>query len=518
MKKLVSLLLTMAMLASVLCVIPAAVAETPITVNVIPPSSATGSSAEGYKMVQDWILENTGVLVNAMTLDGTDDVNQKNALLNGKTRVDVWWGDWMVYGGENDMIQPINRFLDLIPNTVAAWDGLGAMGLVTDKDGNVWGLPRNVNRVFYQTFIREDFMKELGYTEETYPVTFEQFEEYLYKVQAAAGTGSIPANVIPMITRNNMTTMEYHFLGGFTPYGYSNFMDEDGMIKPYYCQPGYYDFLVKMNQWYKDGIINAENPSWSTNQVKEYLASGRVAASGAYSTDLCNQYINLRVNVPESKWWANVNGMTRNGELCESQIKGDSGAMLFNKNTPDEVIIAYLKVLEFLHSDWANNYSSQLGLKGLYWDYDTETYGAEAETLHIVKTLEGASSLPKYSKDFWFSIGLPTERDCVMYDADGVQNMQNEWIRHQGDTFAAKAPFDMNLTYNTVEIQDNCMMYEDLKTCVAEETQKFFMGLPGYELTEENWAKFLQRLDNEFELQEYCEELTRQYKILKGID
>lgn len=49
---------------------------------------------------------------------------------------------------------------------------------------------------------------------------------------------------------------------------------------------------------------------------------GRLAA---YSTDLCNQYINLRANVPEAKWWASVNGMTRNGELCETQIKAASG-------------------------------------------------------------------------------------------------------------------------------------------------------------------------------------------------
>ncbi len=517
MKKLIALVMLLAMLCT--CV-PFALAEDPIVVNVIPPSSATGSSAEGYKMVQDWILKETGVLVNAYTLDGTDDTNQKNALLMGDTRIDIWWGsaamDWS-YWKEMGMIRPINRFLELAPSAVAAWEKYNAMGLVTDLEGNIWGLPRNVDRVFYQTFIREDFMKALGYTEDQYPTTFEAFEEYLYKVQAAAGTNGIPENVIPMITRNNMTTMEYHFLGGFTEHGYSNWMDEDGTIKPYYLADGYYDFLVKMNQWYKDGIINAENPSWSTNQVKEYLASGRVAASGAYSTDLCNQYINLRTNVPEAKWWASVNGMTRNGELCESQIKGDSAAMMLNKNTPDEVAEAYFKVLEFLHSDWANNYSSQVGLQGLYWDYDTETYGEEAKTLHIVKTLDSAASQPKYTKDFWFSIGLPTEADCVMYDADGVQNMQNEYIRHQGDTFAAKPAFDKGVAYNDGAIRDAVMMYNDLKTAIAEETEKFYMGQEGYELTEENWNNFIQRLYDEFELQEYCDELTRQYKLIKGL-
>lgn len=522
MKRLICLILTVIMFLGLCSTAQAENEKTdPIVVNVIPPSSATNSSAEGHKMVQDWILKETGVLVNAIVLDGTDDINQKNALLMGENRIDVWWGtaayDWSFYKEQN-MIQPINDYLELIPNTVAAWEKYDAMGLVTDTDGTVWGLPRNVNRVFYQTFIREDFMKALGYTEDQYPTTFEAFEEYLYKVKDAAGTNGIPENVIPLITRGNMTTMEYHFLGGFTEYGYSNWMDEDGTIKPYYLQDGYFEFLQQMNKWYKDGIINKENPAWTTNQVKEYLASGRVAASAAYSTDLCNQYINLRKNVPDSKWWASVNGMTRNGELCETQIKGDSAAMMINKDTPDEVVKAYFKVLEFLHSDWGNNYSAQMGLQGLYWDYDTETYGEEAKTLHIVKTLDAAASQPKYWADFWFSIGLPTEADCVMYDADGVQNMQNEYIRHQGDTFAAKAPFDSGVTYSDAAIQEAVMMYGDLKTALSEEIEKFYMGEAGYELTEENWNNFIQRLYDEFELQEYCDELTRQYKKIKKID
>jgi len=518
MKKLFSLVMALAMLATMLALPVWASADDPIVVNVIPESSATGTSAEGYKMMQDWILENTGVLVNAIVLDGTDDTNQKNALLNGNTRIDVWWGsNWMLYGGDNDMLKNMKDFIDEIPYTMGYWENYGGLMSVTDKNGDVWGLPRHCNRVFYHTFIREDFMQALGYTEDQYPRTMEQLEEYLYKVKDAAGTNGIPADVIPLITRNRMDDMEYHFLGGYTAYGRSNWQDEDGLIKPYYLQDGYLEFLQQMKKWRDDGIILQDNVTWNVNTVREMLASGRVAASSAYSTDLCNQYINLRANVPGAKWWTPVEGMTRNGELMESQIKGEPAAMMFNKKTPDEVVHAYLKVLEFLFSDWANNYSAQVGLKGLYWDYDTETYGEEAEKLHIVKTLDSAAEQPKYSKDFWFSIGLPTEADCVMYDADGVQNMQNEWIRHQGDIFSAKGAFDIGVYYNTVELYDRVMMASDLETAIKEETIKFFMGEPGYELTEENWNAFIQRLYDEFELQEYCEEMTRQYNEAKGL-
>ena len=126
-----------------------------------------------------------------------------------------------------------------------------------------------------------------------------------------------------------------------------------------------------------------------------------------------------------------------------------------------------------------------------------------------------AAGYPKYSKDFWYSIGLPMESDCVMYDADGVQNMQNEWIRHQGDTFAAKAPFDININYNTKEMTENVMSYNDIQTKVEEDIMSFFNGQK--KLTKENWDKFVQELYG-IGMQEYCEELTRQYKHAKGLD
>ncbi len=511
MKKLLTLLLALTMLATMLSM--PALAEDPVTINVINAFSGAPSSDEAYKQVQDWLLENTGVLVNSIMLDGTNDTEKKNLLLTGDTLIDVWWGDWMQYA-EYGMIQPINDYLEQIPNTLATWENYGGLMTCTDSDGTVWGLPRNANRVFYRCFIRKDYLDAMGYTEETYPKTFEELEKYLYEVQKADPYGN--GETICLITRNNMTALEYQYLGGFTKYGRSNWLDEtDGLIKPYYLQEGYYDFLAKMHQWYKDGIIHKENPAWDTNTVRQYLAAGRVAVSGAYGTDVGNQAINMRKNVPGSSWYCPVDGLIGlNGEMCETAIKAESGAILFNAKSPSEHVEAFLKVLEFLFSDWANNYTSQVGMQGVYWDYDVENYGEEAKTLHIVKSLNDGS-LPSYNKTFWFSIGLPTEADCVMYDPDGIQNVQNEYIRRQGDVHAAKLQFDVGMNYNTTELYDNVMTANDIETMVSEEIMKFFKG--EVELTPENWQSFIKKLYSNG-MQDYCEELTRQYKEAKGLD
>lgn len=509
-RKLLSLVLVFA-LASTLFALPAIAAEEPITITVISPYSSAASSDEGYKMVQDWILENTGVLVNSIQLDGSNDTEKKNLLLTGNQLIDVWWGDWMTYA-ENGMVRPINDLLDQLPNVVKGWEHFdGAWNLVTDSEGTVWGLPRVMNRVFYQTFVREDWLKALGYAEQDYPDTFEKLEKFLYAVKEADPYGN--SETIPLITRKGIGNLEYHFLGGFTKWGVSNWMDEkDGLIKPQYLQDGYYDFLLKMNQWYKDGIIHAENPTWDTATVQSYLASGRVAVSGAYGTDCCRQAVTLRANYPEADYWAAENGVIGlNGELCETMIKGESTACLINANSPEENVQAFVKVMEFLFSDWANNYSCETGPQGVYWDYDTENYGDDAYTKHIVKDL---TTEPVYNGAFWFTIGA-MEWDTVMYDADGRQNMQNEYIRHQQDLWAAKAPYDINVSFNTNKLYENVFAAADIKTMADEQIVKFFTG--ERELNEDEWSKFIDEL-YAAGMQEYCEELTRQYKEVKGIE
>lgn len=510
MKRLLSLLLTVVMLCGMVS-LTAAADEKPIEITVITPFSAAASSAEGYKMVQDWILENTGVLVNAIMLDGTNDTEKKNLLLTGDQLVDAWWGDWMTYA-EYGMIQPLNEYMDLLPNTIKAWEHFNnAFGMVTDAEGTIWGLPRVAARCGYQTFIREDMMKAVGYTEDQYPTTFEALEKLLYKIKEADPYGN--GETITMITRKGMSNLEYHFLGGFTKYGYSNWMDEtDGLIKPWYLQDGYYDFLAKMHQWYADGIIHKENPSWDTATVQSYLSSGRVAVSGAYGTDCCRQYVTVRQNNPEAKYWHAYDGIVGpNGELCETAIKGNTTACMINAKSPKENVLAFIKVMEFLFSSWDNNYSCETGLKGIYWDFNTKDYGEEATTRHIAYDL---TTEPIYNGDFWFSIGA-MEWDCVMYDADGVRNMQNYWINElQGHTSAAKLAFDADVAYNTTELYSNVLNAADIETMVSEECVKFFTG--ERTLNEAEWQKFIDEL-NKNGMQEYCEELTRQYKEAKGL-
>ena len=71
------------------------------------------------------------------------------------------------------------------------------------------------------------------------------------------------------------------------------------------------------------------------------------------------------------------------------------------------------------------------------------------------------------------------------------------------------------MNYNNQELYENVMTANDIETMVKEEIMKFFKG--DRELTPENWQAFIQELYGAG-MQEYCEELTRQYNRAFGIE
>ena len=506
-KRILALVVSLVLLLTA-CPLAALAEAEPIKVIMLDPYYGDASSDEGYKMVHDYILEQTGVDVTSYRFSSTERTEKTNLLLQSTDiKVNTWCSNWTKYI-QYGMIQPITDYMDLIPSVVEKWEPYNAMASVIDSEGNVWGVPRISSRSFYQTFVRQDWLDKLGLEA---PTTFDELEKVLYAFKEADPYGN--GETITLIIRSNMTTMEYQFLAGFTQYGRSNWMDEDGLLKPYYLQEGYYDFLAKMHQWYEDGIIHKENTIWDLATVRNYIASGRVAASAAYTTDLSNQYANLKKNYPGAVWYFNeAEGLIgSNGNKANTLVAGNDECTLFNaKNTPEEME-ACLKVIEWGYSDWTNNKVLNSGIEGVHWEYDTSYENCYTD--HITKTLEVDPSIA-YNGDFWYTIGMANEGDCIYFDPDGQQNFHNYMLRQQKYFDTCTEPFDHGVIYNTAELYENVMTASDIETLVSTEIFKFFSG--ERELSPEAWQEFIDEL-YDCGMDEYIAENTRQYNEWMGL-
>lgn len=503
-KKLTLLTLSLLLLVGAAVPVSAESEKKPVHIVMTDPYYGDASSPEGYKMVQDYILNETGILVDSYRFDSTTKTEKIALLLSSGEKLNLIHGVWTDYY-KDGIIKPINDYLADIPNVVGAWKEFEGFNTVTASDGTVWGFPRISSRTFYQSFLRKDWMDKLGLQ---YPKTMDEYEKVLYALKDADPYGN--GETITLITRGGMTTMEYHYLAAFTEHGRSNWWDEEKQeMKPYYLQEGYYDFLAKMHQWYKDGIIHPENYTWSLATVRSYLASGRVAASAAYSTDLTNQYTTMKQNYPGGEWWYDEKGMEgANGNKAETLIAGnDECQMMLSSNTEEEskAIAAFFN---WGYSSWHNQKILQSGIEGVHWEYDTSH--ENARELFITKPLE--NNVP-YNGDFWITIGAPMESKSMMIDPDGQRNYHNYMITQQKHFETCTRPFDLGVIYDDAQVAENVMSASDINTMVSEQILKFFIG--ERELTREEWAKFIEELYN-IGLQDYINEYTRQYKEWTG--
>ena len=474
-----------------------------------------GSDPEAYADMQNYILENLGILVEVIVPPSdSNEADQKlSTLLAGGDQVDMWWDDWTDYY-QDGMIMPINDYLGTpeTQNLWDAWDSVGGWVNTTDSDGNIWGVPRMAHMSAYPIFVRNEWLDLVGMD---MPTTFDELNTYLYAVKELDPYGN--GETVPLVLEsgtNPVNVTELALLAGFVENGQGRWLDEtDGKIKPHYLAEGYMDFIKQLNLWYQDGIIHKEWMSHKSSDVQQMVLNGRAGATAVWYSRVTLQEPSTRenLNLDISKYdytygWSDTGVTGPNGNYLQTRYLGNKRAlMISSKCEHPEAAMKFIA--------WAfepeNKQILSKGLYEKYWEWDPNI--ENAEELGATKTIEGA---PGYAREFDVALGAGIDlRDPVVtFYADGVRVMQNLWGTDIG--------YDLSLsTYNSIEAE---VMFDtealsdvapmgDVNTYRYEETAKFIRG----ERSFETWDAFIQDM-YDLGLDAYIEECTRQYNELMG--
>ncbi len=491
--------------------------------------SEAGSTDAGYQMVQKKLYDETGVWVEAQLAPTQGAVEKLNLMLAGGEPVDLFWGDWRNFY-ETGMIQPWNDYLKdfpLIWDTWAPWDAWSGM---TDAEGNIWGMPRMTPTTPHQVFFRADWLDKLGME---VPDTFEELEAYLYAVKELDPYGN--GQTVPLGTTTT-SHLQFAFVGGFVEGGNGMWLDEtDGLIKPVYLAKGYTDFVAKMLQWYKDGIIHKEAFSWDTPAIRDQIAKGAVAATATWYSNVTTRDAVLTENLlaptdfdlekyPRAYVISEAGIKGPNGNVIETRTNSNpSGLLLSSKAKNPE---AAMKYIFWQYENWLNYYTTMWGVKDFHWQFDPKDPKAETETFAtagwaddkgtaMYKDVNGELTYDNniaYYSNFTTSVGLPTEVLGVISDQWGRQTMHSLWLQKNLDNFdvTLEPGVEYGIVWDTVAMKDNVPSYSDLTTYVSEQLPKFFIG----ERDLSEWDSFIEEL-NRIGLVDMQKEYTRQYELLK---
>ena len=155
----------------------------------------TASNPDALEEVHEWFLQEINVDFEYI-IPPVEKADEKlNLILASDQQCDAFWGSWQQYSGQ-EMIQPITDIYNEADYPGIAKEFGPYMSVMTDGNGELWGLPRQFDTAPYPFIYRIDYADAVGVT--SAPTTIEELNTLLYAFadKDVAGNGE----TIPLIT------------------------------------------------------------------------------------------------------------------------------------------------------------------------------------------------------------------------------------------------------------------------------------------------------------------------------
>lgn len=242
---------------------------TALNANASQITSSYGDTEFGKKLMED-----TGITVEYIHPPQGQHGEKFNLMIAGNDLPDIIEYNWYTYTGgpERALEEGIIRPLDIEKEAPNLYKYLKEHPEI-DKmcktdDGVYWGFPFIRGDRFLQTsagiIIREDWLNDLGLD---MPETIDEWTNVLTQFKEKKGSRA------PL----TMTTANFgqSYSAFISAYGITDgFYVDNGVVKMGAMQPEYKEFLQKMNEWYKAGLLDADFMSTDGSIIQTNILNG----------------------------------------------------------------------------------------------------------------------------------------------------------------------------------------------------------------------------------------------------
>lgn len=434
--------------------------NTPKKVEKVYVYSATqndSTKAEDVELVKKEIMEKSGIEIVPVVAPVSQYHEKLNLLLASNDQLDLFANgakDYRLKGA----VQPLNQLIDKYGPHIKQlwpkkWDDTWKM--VTDKDGNIWSIPMIPPLAEKTVYVRSDWLKKLNLQ---MPATMDELENVLkaFKEKDPAGNGQ----TIPLMT--DLAGLNHGLAAGYLDFGYGDWLDKDGKIKPAELNPGYKEFIAKMAEWYQKGYIYKETFTLNQDRMQELVKQNRVAAAALRYSIVTPAISNLQKNTPEAQYDVAAQLKGPKGYVTTLASASDWSTMLSKNSKNPE---AAIKLIDWLDSDIENYLLLFYGVKGKHWKYADEKN-------HVVERLnQNYNGELMTGHSFAYTVQFSTN--------DPTGKPEFDYLRtYSGDVSRAKkqVTVDVNYLYDYKEIANKLPNEADIRRMIDEEVTKFIMG------------------------------------------
>jgi ABC-type glycerol-3-phosphate transport system substrate-binding protein len=458
------------------------------------------SDEAAMQKIHDMILADTGVDLEILwgSKNEEDHTTKLNLLLSSGQQVDIFEESWQPLHAKGFLAD----LTDYVASEPTAQEALALFRQETIEGvmvgGRMMAFPYNDAGSCYPVWLRSDLLAKCGLEQ---PKTIDELENVLrvFKEQDPVGNGQ----TMGLVT--SAEGLRKAFMGGFTKNGDGRYLDTDGRIKPYFLDPGYKDFVQKMSDWYKDGLIAPETFSYVRSNIVEFIRKGQVASFAEWYSMVTLSYKQFKDAFPDGDY-VYLDGLTGPAGLAESiwplirpALTSKVGSALCVSKTCKDVGAA-VRVLAWGYlNDSYNFLTAYQGLEDVSWkwvDQSTKTY----------ELIENPAQ-PYYGE---YNMYMSLVNELSVNSLDPERLFHNAWLREGWYRYdKVKWSADKFTQYDNEALKNNVPNYVEIENYVQEEMIKFIIGSRPMS----DWDKYMTTL-TDMNVDRMVDELTRQYNEL----
>lgn len=444
---------------------------------------AGGSDPDVLQRVQDYIAEQSGVRPVAI-VPSEPGADQINLLLGSSDPVDLFQtptsGGWHDYA---EAIIPIGDLLEEYGQNLLEVIPAEQWEIMKNAEGQIMGIPRTTPTSPYITWVRQDWLDELGLE---VPATLEELEAVIDAFR------EFNPNAMVALRQQDIT---WSTLGGFTPNGRSNWLDPaDNTVKPWVLQPGVLDWVTRMNEWWEKGYFFAD--TFTQFDEPELFRTCNVGVwMGWYSRiTLITPQIE---SACEGITWTRTSITGPEGYLATVAPQTASAYVVTRKAANPAAVIQFM--------NWvydANNLDNQLiaryGIPEEMWwyeDRDANVVDRDVNSGYVSEYM-----MPNLNIEIRYSVLDPARAWHNQYLGTDLIYLDD-----------AKMPFDADVAYNLSRISDEVPTLGDIQRLLDEQIILFITG----QRPLDQWDDFLGELTRAG-IDDWSAALTAQYNELTG--
>ncbi len=431
----------------------------PITLDVVW-SYASAQDFTQMTNIYDWIFEKTNIRLNLITYTENDQIAlmfasgeyPDFAIRNVAT--DIQRQNAVEAG---DLVQ-LDEYIDTYCPT---WNAFFEKYELTDKLTQIGGKRYTLPWVNFAAFDRQlrdlqiiykPWLDELGFE---MPTTITELTEYLRALKAAAGTGTIPENVMPFYyLSGNWVGGEFNIFSQFGVYmgGADYLVAEDGVVKYQAINPAIKEPLKWMQQMYAEGIIPAEcyTDDWSTYLTRRQSNPAQCGIHYAYG-----MYVDGMTCLPPVDA---ENGAT---PYLTSQSNVPNGPHCFYLFKTNEYPVATMRLMEFFVESPENVTNICVGLEGQMWNYTEDGMRSEFQSMY--------TEASKPVSGFWNQVpGILADEYYANWDNNQYTDGGPRAVEFNEKLVGKTVPQELNVVTGNLDAEKTAMMnqyYTDIGNC-----------------------------------------------------